>query len=70
MLEVVRVVKGLLSLVANGEDGLDRLHRIFPAQRFRSKQDAVHAVQDSIGHICRLCPAQLLNCERVTCLES
>ena len=54
VLEVVVVVEGLLGLVADSEDGLHRLHRVLPPQRLRAQQDAVHAVQHRIRHVCGL----------------
>lgn len=56
-LKVVGVVKDLLGLLADVEDGFHHCYRVAPPQCLSSQEDAVYAVQHSIGDIRRLSPA-------------
>ena len=70
---MVRVVKDLLSLLADVENGFHHCHRVAPPQCLSSQEDAVHAIQHSIGNVSRLSPTDmqaLVRCGSYTNLET
>lgn len=54
MLEVVVVVEDLLGLLADVKHSLNRLHRVFPPQGFRTQHDPIRAVKHRVRNVRRL----------------
>ena len=57
---MVGVVKDLLSLFTDMENGFHHCYRVAPPQRLSSQEDAVHAIQHGVGNVSRLSPAGML----------
>ena len=67
---MVGVVKDLLSLFADVENGFHHCYRVAPPQCLSSQEDAVHAIQHGIGNVSRLSPASMQSALRCRSLNS